>query len=222
MKAPLAKTQWKLDEFRSLCAKRKIPDSTIFQNSLEWRWRRADFHAAKATEVWADLFTKSFEFGDQWYFEHEFTCEAHAEACVSCLHAMADVLGQIVNVAILGGTFAEDEVSIKRILAVLNKHGIAPQVAKKIDQLLSHGSYAYLEAFNNTIKHRHLLGAQFRAEYGGTSRNDKGLVFQDFQYKGRSYPRTWLSDITQTMRVDMFSLVTEIGLEITEYVRRLK
>lgn len=108
-------SKWSFEELRDLCRRRGVPESTIYQTSLEWRWRRADFHAEKAEEIWKELFSTSFSTGEQRFYEEVFSYEAHAEACIQSLHSMADLLGQIINVVILQKRFKEDQVSLKKL-----------------------------------------------------------------------------------------------------------
>ena len=144
-------TKWNFLELRKLCEEKGIPDTKIYQNSLDWRWKRADYHADMASKVWSDLFKESFSFRDQRYYEARFLYEAQVEACVEALHSLADILAQIINVVILGSKFQEDYVSIKEVVKIMEKEGVAPDVAKSTRQLLDDKLFNYIEAFCNTI-----------------------------------------------------------------------
>ncbi len=211
-------TKWNFSELSKLCKEKGIPDSKIYQNSLDWRWKRADYHAEMASKVWSDLFKDPFSFVDQRCYEAIFSYEAQVESCVQSLHSLADILSQVINVVVLGNKFQEDHASIKKVVKIMEQEGIAPDVAKSTKQLLDDKLFNYIEAFCNTIKHRRLIKTNFRAEYGENARNKSGLLFEEFIFKGTTYPQTWGSDILEKHRFHLLDLITEIGLNINKFV----
>jgi len=211
-------TKWNFSELRKLCEEKGIPDSKIYQNSLAWRCKRADYHADMASKVWSDLFKESFSFVDQRCYEAIFSYEAQVESCVQSLHSLADILSQVINVVVLGNKFPEDHVSIKKVVKTMEQEGIAPDVAKSTRQLLDDKLFNYIEAFCNTVKHRRLIKTNFRAEYSENARNESGLLFEEFIFKGSTYPQTWGSDILEKHRFHLLDLITEIGLTINKFV----
>lgn len=80
------------------------------------------------------------------------------------------------------------------------------------------GTFKYIEAFCNTIKHRRLIKTDFRAEYGENAKNESGLRFEEFMFKGGTYPQTWGSDILEKYRFHILDLLTEVGLNINKYI----
>jgi hypothetical protein len=215
---------WNFEELRSLCRKRGISDEaisnfSIYANSLNLRYNRAKFHAEQAHNIWNDLIGQSFSFGDKKYNQAEFSYEAYVEACVQSIHAMADILGQIINIVILDGYFSENDSSLKRIAIYMEKNQKAPIVLKDIKKLLYCKEFNYCESFCNIIKHRKLIKSEFRAEYGGDYRNEQGLVFVEFNYKAVTYPKTWAKDIIDKYREEIFNLVVEVGLKINDFVK---
>ena len=156
-------TKWNFSELSKLCEEKGIPDAKIYRNSLAWRWKRAGYHADMASKVWSDLFKESFSFADQRCYEAIFSYEAQVESCVQALHSLADILSQIINVVVLGSRLQGDHVSIKKVVEIMEKEGIAPDVAKSTRQLLDDKLFNYVEAFCNTIKHRRLIKTDFRA-----------------------------------------------------------
>jgi hypothetical protein len=214
-------SKWNLAELRELCRQKNIPESAIYQNSLEWRWRQADFHAKKAQEIWAELGAAPFTFGDQRYDEAVFSYDAYVVACVQALHSMVDILVQIINVVILETRFSESQVSAKRITEFMEKKGIGPQVTERMIELLNSYEFRYLDAFCNTSKHRRLINTRFRAEYGGDYRNEAGMKFRQFDYKGITYPETWGCDVLERYRYHIGQLVTNVGLSINKFLAEI-
>ncbi len=211
-------TKWDFSELRKLCEEKGIPGAKIYQNSLGWRWQRADYHADTAGRIWSDLFKEPFTFGDQRSYKAIFSYEAQVESCLQSLHAMADILAQIINVVILRGRLQEDDVSIKKVVKIMEKEGIAGNVTSRVRKLLDDDVFNYVEGFCNTIKHRRLIKTNFRAEYGESAKNESGLLFEEFTFKGNVYSKTWGSDILEKYRFRLLDLITEIGLSINQYV----
>lgn len=210
--------KWTFVELRKLCRQKNVPESTIYQNSLEWRWRRADFHAEKAQEIWAELFSSPFTLGDRRFNEAVFSYETHVEACVQALHSVDDIFAQIINVVILENSYQEHQVSTKRLTNVMEKNKVALQVRDRMGRLLDSLEFRYLDAFCNTIKHRRLIPGRFRAEYGDYYRNESGIRFLQFNYKNKTYPEIWASDILQEYRQQIGQFVNDVGLSINKFV----
>jgi hypothetical protein len=219
-------TRWKFEELNKLCEVKGIPDAKLYQNSLQWRWQRAKHHAETANKIWSDHFLRGSvlrisiipdEQDDKLFFSYE----AQVESCAQSLHALADILAQIINIVVLRGSLKEDDVSIKTIQATLQKDAIAKDVIIQVNELLSDDAFRYIEAFCNTIKHRRIIMTNFHAVYGEDTRNEHGLIFEEFTFKGNVYPQTWSSDILEKYRVRVFEIITKIGLSINAYVSTL-
>jgi len=210
--------EWNFTELRELCRQQGIPDSKVYRNSLEWRWKRADFHAEKAKEVWTGLFRAPFSTSDQQFYETVFSFEAHTESCIQCLHSMVDMLAQIINVVILRGHLAENEVSAKK-LVTKQKNKIPPEILKRLDEFLSCYEFKYVDAFCNTIKHRRLIHSMLKAEYGEGYRNESGIIFYQFRYRHVTYQDTWANDILQKYREAFYKHITCVGVGINEFLK---
>ena len=214
--------KWNFEEFRTLCEEKRIATSTVYQNSLNWRWKRADFHAEMAEKVWEELYKEiPVCFIDQRCYEAVFSYEAHVESCIFCLHALGDILAQIINVALLEKKYSEESASMIRIVKTMEKEKIATIAAMSIKKMLKDEIYQYITAFCNTIKHRRILKSEFCAEYGGESRNESGIKFESLTYKNHRYPETWGSDILNQYRNHILALITGIGNNINRYVKKL-
>lgn len=211
--------KWNFDELRELCQKNGIQDPSIYTNSIDLRYSRALFHKEKADKILNDLFSQSFSTADDRFYEAWESFETHVECFVYALHSMADILAQILNIVLLRGKFAEDQVSLKRLQNEMDRQGIAPDVSNKIKDLFDSTEFCYIEAFCNTKKHRRVIDSQFRAEFGGHYRNEEGMVFDEIDYKGHLYPRTWGTDIIGPYREKIFELLTEIGKKINDFLR---
>lgn len=214
-------TEWSFEELRRMCKQKNIPESTIYQNSLEWRWRRADFHAENASNIWTELFSSPFSSADQRFKKAVFSYEAHVEACVQALHSMVDILAQIINAVILENHYQEHQVKAKELTKFMKKNEKAPQVMDCMRALLDSAEFRYLDAFCNTIKHRRLIPGKFRAEYGDHYRNESGIKFLKFNYRNKIVPETWASYILDEYRQQIKQLITDVGLNINKFVAEI-
>jgi len=211
-------TQWHFGNLRDVCRKKGIPDPTEHLIALSWRWKRGDFHADMATEMWNDLLGQSFTVGDNVYQEHVFAYEAHVEACVCCLHSLSDLIAQVINDVVLNRQLGEHNVSMHQVISLMDSQGVADEVQNRSETFTASNEFGYVEAFCNTLKHRLLVKADFHGEFGGEYRNEMGIRFQSFRCKGRLWPMTWGSDILRDKRAEIAELVVRIGLSLDDYV----
>jgi hypothetical protein len=217
---------WDFVELRGLCQKQGIADSTVHQNALQWKLWRADYHAERAQAVWSELdqIVKAkggIQVGGQEWQKAEFASTAETEAAAQALYSMADILAQIVNKAVLKTPLSEAEVSLSGVRDDLKEQGDAPIVVSKIESLQNSKEFKYLNAFVNTIKHQHLLDTEHRAEFGKGKRNEDGIRFKAFTYKGRSYSTVWASDMLYAYKKRMADLICAVGNAVNDYLRLL-
>ncbi len=210
------RSRWSFEELREISRKLGIPETTVYQNSLDWRWRRADFHAEMANKVWEDLFQSHFSTGDQRFRNVVFSYEANVEACIQSLHSLADILAQIINVVVLEARFGENDVSA----SIVVKAVVQPEIFTPLNEFLKSYEFKYIDAFCNTIKHRRLIPSKFKAEYGEDYRNESGIKFIQFDYRNTTYPETWGSDIIGKYRYVIRDRLTLVGIAINEFLRK--
>jgi len=217
---------WDFVELRGLCRKRGIADSTVYQNALQWKLWRANYHAERAQAVWSELdqigrAKGSIQVDGQDWQKAEFASTAETEAATQALHSMADVLAQIVNKALLKTPLSEVQVSLGKVCEMLKKRNCAPIVVSKIESLENSKEFRYLNAFVNTLKHQHLLDRDWKAEAGEGTRNEEGIRFKAFTYKGRSYSTVWASDILYAYKKRMADLICAVGNAVNDYLKLL-
>jgi hypothetical protein len=131
---------------------------------------------------------------------------------------MVDMLAQIINVVILRGHLAENEVSAQKLVRWLSNK-IPPEILKRLNEFLSGYEFKYVDAFCNTIKHRRLIHSMLRAEYGEGHRNESGIIFFQFRYRKVTYQDTWASDILQKYREAFYEHITCVGLAINKFLK---
>ncbi|MBI4642075.1 MAG: hypothetical protein HY731_15415 [Candidatus Tectomicrobia bacterium] len=211
---------WNYVEFKDLCNAQGRRDSTVCHNALVFKQDFAEFHANQAADAWSRLFTSGvpISIGGQEWEEAGFAYEAYTEAAVQALHPMADILAQIINLAILGGSLSEDQVSLAKVKKKLEC--IASDVLSAINVLEQSQEFCYIAAFANTIKHRRLIDISFHVEYGAGTSNTLGFRFDTFSYKRHTYPAVWGRDILENYRLRVVDLICDIGNTMNDFLRR--
>ena len=217
---------WDYEELRKLCQKAGAPDSTVYQNALEWKLWRVNYHAERVKAIWRELNqiveTKgSIQIGGQDWQKAAFTSTAETEAAAQALHSMADILAQIVNKAVLKPSLPEKQVYLSEVHQRLSAQGNGSRVVAKIAALQKSPAFDYLNAFVNTIKHRRLLDTEYRAEGGEGTRNEEGIRFKAFTYKGWDYPTVWASDILANYKKEIVNLICAVGNAVNKYLKSL-
>ena len=218
---------WDYEELRKLCQAQGVQDSTVHQNALQWKVWRADYHAETAKAIWNEL-DQVFRakggigvVGDRDWQKADFASTAETEAAAQALHSMADILAQIVNKSVLKKPLPETQVTLSKVCEDLKKQMDASNVMSKVVALQTSKEFDYLNAFVNTIKHRRLLDTEWSAEYGKDTRNEEGIRFKAFIYKGRSYSTIWASDILDGYKKRIADLICAVGNAVNDYLRSL-
>jgi len=215
---------WDYEELRGLCQQHGLPDSTLYQNVLQWKLWRAGYHAERAQEVWCELDQIAKEKGsvkvggEEWQ-RVEFASTAETEAVAQVLHSMLDILAQILNLTLLNPPLAESSASFYTVKEKLKRANRASQVLTEMETLQDSDAAKYLGAFVNTIKHRHLLDTDFRAEYGNGTRNEQGVRFKAFTRNGDPYTAVWASDIFASYRKSVVEGICAVGSAVNDYLR---
>jgi hypothetical protein len=214
-------SDWNFQELKELCESKKRPYPYEYIESLYWKKQLAEIHAAEAKRVWKELFECSFALGDEKYSKAHLVYAANIECCAHCLHSMVDLLMQIINSTVLNGEFKEEDVKFWSIYKTIksNNNKIYRNILNSLDLLVKDEAYNYLSAFNNINKHRKLIKSDFHAEYGEKCRNEQDIVFREFTYNSKEYPRTWGRDIIEKYRTDVISLICDVGQSVNDFVR---
>lgn len=213
-------TRWDYSNLLKLSQERGLPDPTEHLVALSWKWARADFHAEMATSVWDDLLKQPFRFGHPSFGESVFAHEAHVEACICCLHALSDLMAQVVNDLVLKGELTERAVTMRLVRKRLSSLNVADGLRECIGGLCTSKEFQYVAAFCNTLKHRCRVKSTFRAEYGDESRDEEGIVFRQFTYDGNEdpQPEMWSKDILDNHKPAIGGLAVKVGVALEDYV----
>jgi len=212
---------WNMNQFRTLCINRGLPDSTEFQETLVLKQERVFFFSEKSQKVWNDLFSSqmtvtypSEEWSNTWL-----ESAAYIEASLQSLHSMADVLAQILNLVFFNPALAESAVSLRRINRSPNSNNLVPNVQTAIQNLIDSNEFKYVDAFVNVIKHRRLLDTDYQAE-GGTGLDFRmGLRIKPFDYNQDHFAYMWVKeDIIENTIPGFISKIADVGNEVNNYL----
>jgi hypothetical protein len=193
-------SDWNFQELKDLCEGKNRAYPYEYIESLYWKRQLAEIHAEEAKRVWKELFdSPPFSIGDEKYSKAHLIYAANIECCAHCLHSMVDLLMQIINSTVLNGEYKEGDVKFWDIYnSIKNKDNeIYRKIRNPLDLLVKDEAFNYLSAFNNINKHRKLIKSDFHAEYGENCRNEHDIVFREFTYNSKEYPRTWGGDIIE-------------------------
>src|SRR3972149_8368018 len=130
---------WNLEEFRTLCTNLGVPDTKIYQDALFLKSWRTSFFGGKALAAWENLHSTSTEIvvgGEEWN-KIQFEAESFIEAALQASHSLADIIAQLINVTVLRNHFAEEDVSLNRVLQELVNRGTATQLTQTIQQFIN-------------------------------------------------------------------------------------
>jgi len=215
--------EWDFQELIALCEKKGLSSPNLFLQSLFYQKKRASYHAHESISIieqyqkdYGPVINLNSEIHMQALGEAEFRSVCHAEACMQTTHAMADILAQIINIALVPKPLAIRSVSLDEMIRILINKESTRAFAQRLKHLRSSKEFCYVEAFVNTIKHRNLLTCNFRAEAGIDSRNDSGVVVTNFNYRNRDYPKKWIKDILDNYCSFLLTEYVNIGCEINE------
>jgi len=207
-------TQWNGDELIELCKQKHDRDIEAYWNSLIWHNELAEFFAGRAIEAWDESTCKIT------FHEKAFACEAYVVACVQSLNPMADMLGQIINIAVLGGSNNENKVKASKISKKLQKKEYFG-IKGSWDEFYESDEFSYVNAFSNTIKHRRLVRTKsIQFDITGTHEGG-GNVFMPFEYNDINYPSKTVSTIVNQYRLKIREFVLNTGASINDHLKSL-
>jgi hypothetical protein len=207
-------TQWNGDELIELCKQKHDRDIEAYWNSLIWHNELAEFFAGRAIEAWDESTCKIT------FHEKAFACEAYVVACVQSLNPMADMLGQIINIAVLEVSHNEHELWASEISKKLQKKEYSG-IKDSWDKFYKSDEFRYVNAFSNTIKHRRLVRTKsIQFDITGTHEGG-GNVFMPFKYNKRDYPSLTVSTIVNKYRQEIRGFVLNTGASINDHLKSL-
>lgn len=204
---------WKIGEFRNLCVRKNLPDSSIYQRALFFKEIRALLLAKESQLVWERLYVGDKVIRGPEKMETRLKSEAFVEAAALAMHSMADIMAQIINLTLFRCSSEEGDVTFNRVHCRLCKEDIAPAVATAMKKLRDSDEFKYVDAFVNTIKHRRLIFVTY-----DITRNER-MKFKAFLYRNKNFADTWAVDIIDSYIPRIIDLICDIGNAMNTYLQ---
>ena len=116
------------------------------------------------------------------------TCEANLLACIHVTRNMFEHFAQLTNELVISPKLSVDQCSLSKVRDRLPCSHLKNRVA----ELSESKSFKYVDALNNTTKHRLLVN------HGVTivnHENQVGSTVGAFEYRGMSFPQRWVRDV---------------------------
>jgi hypothetical protein len=223
-----SKMVW-IKDIKDLCKSKKLDDPSIYTEALYWKSLRAFYHSEKSNELLKSLFDSKDIikiFGEKWS-KLQLGIVTETESCAHNINSMVDVMGQIINLTLFKKFIKEEflpegKVTIFNIKDKINK---LPNDYKKIEKeilsLINSDEFIYIRDFVNTIKHRNLVMDDWFI-YADTKSLKKGIKFLAFKYDKRTHCEKDTSYITDLCRNKIVNHINKIGLEINNYLKKIK
>ena len=220
---------WNTKKINKLCFLTGRSPAIIYQMSLLWKFKSAEYHHKMATKLWEDLYQElkrskiKLELHSKRWLSVELTSECEYIACIHVTRTMVDTLLQIINEMILRGNLHESEVTMRKVRKELKKINNAQKIFDKLNKLANSTAYRYIRSFDDLIKHRRLIHKTYTIRWNKNDGLKKGIRFEKFQieYRGNreTFPAKWASDVTDGYRNEIVELIHGV---ISEMIRFLK
>ena len=99
---------WNIQELETLCESKGLLSPKLFVQTLLHQKRRVIYHADESIKImehyhkdYGPVIDLNSEIHMQALGEAEFRSICHAEACLQTMHAMANILSQVVNITLV-------------------------------------------------------------------------------------------------------------------------
>jgi hypothetical protein len=220
---------WNTEDLLCYCPKQVTEEASIYFKAAKNKIERIKFAADKIHKQ-PDL-KSSDEFR-----ELQLETEIYLESIAQNLHSLPDVLSHIITVLILrplsellGQEKLEPKgtkINIKNVLLLLRdnnsvetwKKESCKEIVDSIDELLGCNEYLYINAFVNTIKHRHLIDTEHRVRIDKNGKDDSWHI-DEFERDGSVFASISHVKLTQDYQENIISLFCQIGEKINNYCR---
>lgn len=202
--------------------------------SLMWKLNIVRYHSDKSKEAISDLKeidpteivglifeqASGSEKGRD-FFKMQFSSEANLIACAQSLHSMADILGQVIYLALnLDRALPKPINQRRRYLGVINmemkKADIATNLTAKVEKFLCSNEFRFVSDYVNVTKHRSLVPAAYSVSF--TERSLHGLKMSAFKYEDREYEARWSNELLDRDVKVILEMIIEIGEEINNFL----
>ncbi len=231
----MTKTTWDTSELLTYCSKQYTDDAAIYFKALQQKIKRIHF-SKKEIEKSPKFPFPDFDINNK-SDKHKFLKPGlliltHTESIAHNLHSLPDVLAHIINVIILdplGSRLESRQINIKKIIDINNRlqnnssleswrKQYYNDIVDAINNLLNCCEYKYIDAFVNTIKHRHLIDSKWTFK-----KSPENIIsdwqFIEFERDGICYLPTTITKLINDDQEKIINIFCEVGEKINNYCR---
>lgn len=235
---------WNLEELRNLATRKyglvASKHLDVYLESVSKKINIAAYHSLESRELLKALFEhisedQSYVYGFELMFgimtanideetrdksaqfhNNSWKAEAHVVACAYAIHAIIDIMAQVINCA-LDLKIAVNDVTINKVKKIVTKYH---DLFKKLEELLDYDEYKYLLSFVNNQKHIFFVPVKYtfkmQVEEGEKAH---GLKIPAFEYRGVDYPEKWSDDFVTTEFVKLKDKIIETGIGVNNILK---
>jgi hypothetical protein len=231
----MTKTSWDTSELLTYCSKQYTDDAAIYFKALQQKIKRIHF-LKKEIEKSPKFPFPDFDINNKSdkhkFLEPGLLILTHTESIAHNLHSLPDVLAHIINVIILdplGSRLESRKINIKKIKDINNtlqkdssleswRKQYYKDIVDAINNLLECDEYKYINAFVNTIKHRHLIDNEYLFKINQTI-HISDWQFIEFERDNTLYPSITITKLINDDQEKIINIFCEVGEKINNYCR---
>lgn len=213
---------WSVEEFIEKCNLRGIPSTDEFIDSMNHGIWRCRFHAEMSNTYWDSLYlnpeVNEVDEFSPLVLDAETKSEFEFIAALQAIHPLSDLIAQIVNVVILNSSLQIHQVTLNKVKDRLPDQDEYTAISESINALITSEEFKFIDAFVNTIKHRHIIETENHGDFGPGSANRVGLKTLAFTRNGHIFEAVWIKDVLETYLEKVIELIGKIGTEMNNYL----
>lgn len=142
---------------------------------------------------------------------------AHINACVHSMHAIADILGQVIYLGLGMNRAPATELGTRHTTIFSVRDKLPPGAIRNlVSDLLDHPNFVYLCALNNNSKHRSIVSLPYSVDMTGEDEEGHGLKFAAFHYEYVDHASRWVRPFLQEEYQRQEGLIMQIGNALNE------
>ncbi|TVY01480.1 hypothetical protein [Paenibacillus cremeus] len=213
---------WNVEVFRQRLNNRGVQADQIEQllDTLKLIIERFTYHSKVSQNIWRSQFeTNEYRFNSPAARRPEFETESNFIASLQAIHPIADIMGQIINGAVLNNLMAIHQVSLQRIKTALEADTRYINILTAVNDLIESQEYKFLDGFVNTIKHRKLIETLHHGEFGPNTEQRNGLKTEEFSFRQNTFAPMWIDDVIDNYIGEVIDKTMTIGNAINDYLQ---
>jgi len=177
--------KWNLVEFKKLCSATDKNQAYILARSLAFKYRAArDYHKYNILDRLAKIKNEGSAFLlTSEFFQCELEIGFEADALVSALNSMWDIIAQLLNEC-----FGNPKLPVKSVCFdnIVKKCSLSTDIKDAVGKMLCDKYYKEIRSYCNVSKHHYAIEGDIKVDFG---KNIKRVSYQakQFEYERIKY-----------------------------------